>query len=258
MPHTQEMLIGGASPSVLLVHGPFTDSSVWSGVVAALHGGGVDVTAVATPLRDLAGDTAYVAAIARAVDGPVLLVGHCYGGAVAGAASAVAHNVVGVVYVAAFVLDPAESCEEIAARFPVTLLGTALRPAVTATSVELYLRRESYREVFAADRSPAEAAVAAASQRPITAAAFEQAAPDTPRRALPTWYALATADRMLHPEAQRFMAARAGAHTVEIDASHSCPASRPDEVAALVRAALERTTPGRMPRGPEQEQRNGR
>lgn len=232
----------GSTPTVLLVHGAFTDGAGWSGVIAALQADGVDVQALANPLRGTAADAAYIAGIAAAIDGPVLLAGHSYGGMVVDRAAVLAPNVVGLVYVAAFVLAEDETVAEVTDRFPDSLLGPALRPAPFPTAdgspgVELYIREDRFAEVFGADLPRSDTVVAAAAQRPVAASAFEEASPTVAWRTLPTWFVVATADRAIHPEAQRFMAHRAGATTVEVDASHAVALSQPAAVAAHIRTA---------------------
>jgi pimeloyl-ACP methyl ester carboxylesterase len=232
----------GSTPTVLLVHGAFTDASSWTEVIAALQADGIDVQAPANPLRGTAVDAAYIAGVAAAIDGPVLLVGHSYGGMVADRAAVLAPNVVGLVYVAAFVLAEGETVVELTNRFPDSQLGPALRPAPFPTGgglpgVELYVRQDRFAEVFAADLPASLTSVAAAAQRPVAASAFEETSPVVAWRTLPTWFVLATADRAIHPAAQRFMAQRAGAITIEVDGSHAVARSQPAAVAGHIRAA---------------------
>jgi pimeloyl-ACP methyl ester carboxylesterase len=230
--------VNGSTPTVLLVHGAFADASSWSEVIPLLQDNGIDVLAPANPLRGIAADGACLASLVAAIDGPVLLVGHCYGGAVITQAAAALDNVVGLVYVAGFALAEGESMLTITARFPDTLLGPALRPTGRG---ELCLAAGHYRAAFAADLPDRVALVAAATQRPITAAAFEERCTDAAWRRLPSWFVIAAADQALHPEAQRYLARRIGADTIEVDASHAITRSRPAEVAALVRTAARAT-----------------
>jgi pimeloyl-ACP methyl ester carboxylesterase len=238
------MFVNGSTPTVLLVHGAFADGSHWAGVVAVLQELGLGVAAPANPLRGVATDAACLAAVVAGIDGPVLLVGHGYGGAVITAAGAATANVVGLVYVAAVAPAEGESLLDIAGRFPDTLLGAALRPAPFATvgaGVELTLTADRYRDVFAADLPERVTSVAAVAQRPIAAAAFEQHATVAAWRTLPSWFVVAAADHLIHPDAQRFMARRAGADTVEVDASHAVALSRPAEVARHIDTAARAT-----------------
>jgi pimeloyl-ACP methyl ester carboxylesterase len=227
---------------VLLVHGAFADGSMWAGVITELQAAGIDVIAVAIPLRSLASDAAYVASAVAEIDGPVLLAGHDYGGAVITAAGSAVGNLAGLVYVAAFALDEGESALEITGRFPSSQLMAALRPAAFPgvdgdPAVELYIDREAYPRVFASDLPHRLAAAAAAAQRPITAAAFEEKSPAAAWKTAPSWYIVAAADQVIPPEGQQFMARRAGAHSIEIDASHAIALTQPVAVAGHIAAA---------------------
>lgn len=235
-------LRNGSTPVVLLVHGAFTDSSSWHGVIAELQLSGVEAVALANPLRGLEPDAAYVGCAADEIDGPVILVGHSYGGAVITVAGASAQNVIGLVYVAGYALDYGESVLDLISRFADTTLAAFLRPAVArvgdnSPAIELYIDRDAFPSVFAADLPAAVSAVAARTQRPIAASAFETKASAASWKALHSWYIVATADRVIAPDAQRFMAARAGATAIEIDASHAVPISRPSAVADQIQAA---------------------
>ncbi|GGP14621.1 alpha/beta hydrolase [Nonomuraea glycinis] len=236
----------GSTPTVVLVHGAFTDASSWAGVIAELQDSGIPVIAVANPLRGPATDAAYLAGVVAAIDGPVLLVGHSYGGVVITRAAAQPGNVVGLVYVTAFALEAGESVLDITGRFPDSLLGPALRPAVLRTgkgeeAVELYLKDDQFPAVFGADLPERLTSVAAVAQRPIAAVAFEESSPTASWKSLPSWYVVATADQAIHPAAQHFMARRAGADTVEVDASHAITLSQPAAVAGHIRTAATAT-----------------
>jgi pimeloyl-ACP methyl ester carboxylesterase len=238
----ERSFMNGSTPTVVLLHGAFADASSWAGVIAALQLAGIGVVAPAVPLRGLSADADYIASVAAQFDGPVLLVGHSYGGAVATVAAARAGNVVGLVYVTAFALDEGESSSETAAGFPRTGFAAALRPATFRTpggrtAVELSVRADAFPGVLAADLPPATAAVLAAGQRPIAAAALDEKADAAGWRTLPSWYLVAAADRAIHPDAQRHMAQRAGADVVEVDASHLVALSQPAAVADLIRTA---------------------
>jgi pimeloyl-ACP methyl ester carboxylesterase len=227
---------------VLLVHGAFADGSMWTGVIAGLQAAGVGVIALANPLRGLASDAAYIASVAAEIDGPVILAGHCYGGAVITAAGAAAGNAVGLVYVTGFALDEGESALDITGRFPGSQLAPSLRPATFCgingdPDVELYIDREAFPDIFAADLTGCTAAAAAAAQRPITAAAFEEKQGAAAWKQIPCWYVIATTDLLIPVEAQRFMAQRAGARTLEIRASHAIAMTQPAAVAGQITAA---------------------
>jgi pimeloyl-ACP methyl ester carboxylesterase len=236
----------GSTPTLLLVHGEFADGSVWAGVIAKLQAAGIEAIALANPLRGLTSDAAYIADATAAIDGPVILAGHGYGGAVITAAGPAPGNVVGLVYVAGFALDEAESALDsspaIIGRFPGSQLLQALRPATLhgatdGSSVELYLDREAYPRVFAAGMPRVEAAAAAASQRPIAADALEEKSPAAAWKTVRSWYVIATADQVIPWRAQRFMAERADTHATEIHASHAVPQTHPVAVAEQIAAA---------------------
>jgi pimeloyl-ACP methyl ester carboxylesterase len=230
------------TPTVVLVHGGFADASFWVPVIRELQASGLPVLAPANPLRGLASDAEYVAGVVRQIDGPVLLVGHSYGGAVISVAGAAADNAVGLVYVAAFALDEGESFAEVFERFGPTPLMDAVRPssypvAGGGTAVELTIAPELYRSAFAADLPSDLTEVLAVTQRPF-AAIFDDRADAAAWKRLPSWAIVATADQAIPPAAERHMFARAGAQTVEADASHSIALSQPKAVADLIRTAV--------------------
>lgn len=227
---------------MLLIHGAFADGSMWSGVIAELNAAGIGVIAPANPLRSLKSDASYIASVAGQIDGPVMLAGHCYGGAVITAAGSMVGNITGLVYVAAFALDEGESALDICGQFPGGQLVSALRPGIFPgvdgdPDVELYIDRDIFPRVFAADLPYRTAAVAAAAQRPITATAFAAKPLSAAWKTTPSWYVIATADQLIPPEAQRFMARRAGARTTEIRASHAVALTQPVAVAEQIAAA---------------------
>ena len=191
-------------------------------------------------------DAEYIASFVNQIDGPVLLVGHSYGGAVITVAGAAADNVVGLVYVAAFILDEGESFAEIFAGFRDTPLLAAVRPSNYplpdgGTAVELSIAPELYRSAFAADLPSEVTEVLAVMQRPF-AAIFDDRAQAAAWKKLPSWAVVATADNAIHPDAERHMARRAGAETIEVDASHSIALSQPTAVAELIQTAVDATS----------------
>ena len=234
------------TPTVVLVHGGFADASFWAPVIEDLQAHDVPVLAPANPLRGLAQDSEYLASFVNQIDGPVVLVGHSYGGAVISVAGASTPNAVGLVYVAAFALDEGESFGEIFAEFGETPLVGAVRPSNYplddgGTAVELTIAPELYQEAFAADLSEDLTRVLAVSQRPF-AAIFEDRAEAAAWKTLPSWYAVATSDNAIPPDAERHMASRMGAQTIEVDASHSIALSQPTAVGELIRSAVEVTS----------------
>jgi len=235
----------GSIPTVLLVHGAFADGSIWADVIAELQAAGIGVIALANPLRSLAYDAAYIASAAAAIDGPVMLAGHSYGGAVITAAGNAPGNVVGLVYVTAYALEEGESALDVCDSFPGSQLVSALRPSTFPDvngdpCVELYIDRQAFPELVAAGVPHRTAVAAAAAQRPIAAAAFAEKSSAAAWKTTPSWYVIATDDRMIPPEAQQFMAERAGAHTNAI--TQTRPAAVAEQIAAA--AAASARTPG--------------
>ncbi|MEU2289061.1 alpha/beta hydrolase [Streptomyces sp. NPDC013178] len=233
------------APTVVLVHGAFADSSSWNGVVSRLQQNSVAVIAAANPLRGLAHDASYVRDLVATIDGPVVLVGHSYGGAVITGAAAGADNVKALVYVAAFLPDDGESAADLSGKFPGSTLGETLRevPVVLADgskATDCYIRNDAFHQQFAADVPEDVARIMAVTQRPITAEALaEKAAGAGAWRALPSWVLVSGGDRNIPPQAQTFMAERAQARTVNVDASHAVSVSRPDAVAELIMEAVQ-------------------
>lgn len=228
-------------PTVVLVHGAFADSSSWNGVISELHRDGFPVLAPANPLRDLHQDAEYLRSVIDSVEGPVVLVGHSYGGSVLSEAAAGAAQVRALVYIASFLLEPGESTAELAGKYPGGALGPALNPVPFATGdtrgTDLYIQQDRFREVFAADVPDATAALMAATQRPIAASALEDTAATAAWTSIPSWTLVTTQDLSIPAESMRFMAKRANSTTVEIVASHAVAVSHPDAVADLIRLA---------------------
>ncbi|MFJ3669528.1 alpha/beta fold hydrolase [Streptomyces sp. NPDC090106] len=233
-----------SKPTVVLVHGAFADAASWSGVVEELQAAGVPVVAPPNPLRGLASDAAYVASVAAQIDGPVVLVGHSYGGALITVAGAT-ENVVGLVYVAAYVLDENESLGELQGRFAASPLVDNLRqwtyPTADGTpATEVTIAEDAFPTVFAADVDGDVTKVLAASQRPLALGAFNERATAAAWRTKPSWAVIAGADRAINPEVERFGAERASATVVEIDgASHAVAVSQPKAVAQVVLDAVD-------------------
>ncbi|GHB65622.1 alpha/beta hydrolase [Streptomyces viridiviolaceus] len=237
----------GTTPTVLLVHGAFADAGSWSGVIAELQNQGIPVVAPPNPLRGLASDAAYIASVASQIDGPVVLVGHSYGGAVISVAGTT-ENVVGLVYVAAYIPEEGEGLGELQGRFPLSPLVSNLSEKTYPVdgeepAVEVTIKAKAYPGIFAADVPAAVTKVLAAAQRPLAASTFTETASAAAWKTKPSWALVAGADGAINPEVERFGAKRAGATVVEIDgASHAVAVSRPKEVADLIRDAVRATT----------------
>lgn len=234
-----------SSPTVLLVHGAFADASSWSGVTERLEAAGVPVRAIVNPLRGVSADAAYVASAMDQTPGPVLAVGHSYGGAVITNAAVSAKNVVGLVYVAAFAPDEGETLQAIEGESRDSVLTTALRQTSyptgrgAETAMELSIDPEQFREVFASDLSAKQADVLGASQRPVAAAAFGEPSGPAAWKELPSWAVVATGDRAAGSDVVRSMAQRANADIVEVDGSHVVMISQPDAVTDVIMRALQ-------------------
>ena len=233
-------------PTVVLVHGAFAESSSWNGVVSRLQSEGLPVLAIANPLRGLAHDAEYLRSVIDRIDGPVVVAGHSYGGSVASEATEGADDVRALVFVASFILEPGESTGDLAAKFPGGELGAALAPIPYAAGAEsgddLYIKQDEFRAVFAADVDPDVAALMAATQRPIAAAALADRAARAGWKNIPSWTLVTLDDLAVPAESQRFMAARAQSHAVEVAASHAVTVSQPGAVADLVLEAVRATS----------------
>ncbi len=209
------------APTIVLVHGGFADASCWNGVIDRLQGAGLTTIAPANPLRGVVSDSAYVSNVVKTIEGPVLLVGHSYGGMVITNVGSQVDNAIGLVYVAAMAPDEGEAMLDVAADYPKTLILDALRPASVAASeaeADFIVDPAQYRAAFAADLPEETTRVLAATQRPFVGAALATPSGPAAWKTLPSWYAVATADQAIHPGQQRFYAQRMEATTIEVDA----------------------------------------
>jgi pimeloyl-ACP methyl ester carboxylesterase len=237
-----------SGPTVALVHGAFADSAGWNDVVARLLAEGVPAVAVSNPLRGISHDAAYVASALGQIPGTVLAVGHSYGGAVITNAALTAGNVLGLVYVAAFAPDEGEALQDIEADSKDSVLNSALVPLRyptdegDATETEFAIHAEKFHDAFAADVSPEQARIMAATQRPISALGFSQRTRSPAWRSLPSWAVIPTGDKAAGTDVLRRMAERAGATIVEADGSHVIMISQPKIVTDVVRQALRKVT----------------
>jgi pimeloyl-ACP methyl ester carboxylesterase len=231
-------------PTVVLVHGAFADAGSWAPVTERLVSAGVPVTAIVNPLRGLKNDAAYAASAISQIPGPVLAVGHSYGGAVITNAVPETDNVVGLVYVAAFAPDEGEPLADIVGRSEDSDLQTAILERQfpigegPETAVELIIDPARFRDVFTADLPQLESDVYGLSQRPIAASAFAEKTGHPAWKNLPSWAAVGTADKAAGSDVVRSMAKRAGARITEIEGSHVIMISQPDAVTEVILTAL--------------------
>lgn len=222
-----------AKPAIVLVHGAFADAAGWGPVIAILQKDGYRVTAVENPLESFNGD---VATTKRAIDahtGPVVLVGHSYGGAVITEAAAGKANVKALVYLAAIVPDTGEPIATFLAKYPSDLGAAQKVDAAGFVTIDA----AKFGPVFAADLPLEQAAVAAATQKPIKAENFGASPAHAAWKSIPSWYVVSRQDHALSPDLERFYAKRIGARTTELDASHVAFISHAPEVAALIEQA---------------------
>ena len=233
-----------SSPTIVLVHGAFADGSSWSGVIERLQARGIQVTAPAIPLRGIEIDSAYLASVFEQTPGPVLAVGHSYGGAVISNAAMQAHNVVGLVFVSAFAPEEGETLGEVTPTSKDAVLGPALVPHRYPSpnggepAVELAIDPAKFHDAFAADLPAAQAAVMAATQRPIAEAAFSEANGPPAWKNLPSWAVVSTGDKAAGTDLTRSMAERAGAAITELEGSHVIMVSQPEAVSGVIVEAL--------------------
>jgi pimeloyl-ACP methyl ester carboxylesterase len=234
----------GAPLTVVLVHGAFADASNWAGVIPILQAAGVNVLAPANPLRGIDHDAAYIASVASQISGPVLLVGHSYGGAVITNAGSRADNVRGLVYVAAFIPDEGETLLSLSMQATDSKVGPALRPthyptnSTSALGTEFIIDPASFHEVFCADLPAEQAAILAVSQRPLAGVSFGEMTQNPAWKTLPTWAIISPSDFVIGPSGERFMAERATTAITEVEASHAIMISQPQAVADVILAAV--------------------
>lgn len=230
-----------AKPTIILVHGAFADSSSWNRVIPILQQGGYTVVAAPNPLRGVRADADVVADVVKGIDGPVVLVGHSYGGSVISEAAHGLTNVKGLVYVAAFAPDTGETALGLTGRFPGSTLGPALAPPVKLTSGgnDLYILQARFHDQFAADVPAPEARLMAAGQRPVAEAALSEASTAPAWKHLPSWFIYGDGDKNIPPVAMGFMAERAKSRQTVVvkGASHVVMVSHAPEVARLIERA---------------------
>jgi len=223
-------------PNIVLVHGAWADGSCWTGVIERLQDAGFNVRAPQFPLTSLADDVARLRQVLAFQDGPTIVAGHSYGGQVMTALGTDAPNVAGLVYIAAFGLDEGESLGALLSQGPV---AAALVHKFTDQRGFVWLSEEDFVGHFAGDVERRQARALSAVQQPLAGSAFGEVMGVPAWKSLPSWYLVATQDEAIPPDAERRFAARMGATTVEVAASHVAMVSHPDEVANLIEKAAE-------------------
>ena len=236
-------------PTIVLVHGAWADGSSWNAVTSELQGQGYTVNVLANPLRGLSADAVYIASFLSTIPGPIVLVGHSYGGAVITNAAAGNANVKALVYINAFVPDQGESLLQLASTPPPpgqagsclggdsnTIFNFVPYPGGNG-DVDLYIKPELFPSCFANDISAKKAGVFAASQRPIAFSALAEPSGAPAWKTIPSWYFVGTLDKVIPPYAQLFMAQRANASIVQVAASHLSMVSQPGKVTKLIETA---------------------
>jgi len=230
----------GARATVVLVHGAWADASSWNGVVEHLQHRGLTVYAVANPLRGVATDAAYLTAFLKTVAGPVVLVGHSYGGFVVTNAAVGIPAVKALVYVDAYIPDRGDTVLTLTGKFPGSRVSPAVLDFVPSAGgvVDTYIKRAVFPGVFANDLPASRGAVLAATQRPLALTALSEPSGTPAWRSRPSWALVGTVDRVIPPAAQEYMARRARSHLTAVHASHLSPVSRPHRVTQVVLDAI--------------------
>jgi pimeloyl-ACP methyl ester carboxylesterase len=223
-------------PSIVLVHGAFADASSWAKVIPILERDGYEVTAVQIPLTSLPDDVATARRVIDAQRGPVVVVGHSYGGVVITGAAAGNSNVKSLVYVAAFAPDADEPITAAASKFTPPPANAALVPDAAGF---LYIDRAKFHDVFCNDLTTPEARILAVTQKPVNGSVFGATVASAAWKTIPSWYIVSTQDRAINPDLERFYAKRANAKTTELMSSHVPFLSRPRDVVKVIEEAAE-------------------
>jgi pimeloyl-ACP methyl ester carboxylesterase len=234
-----------SSPTAVLVHGAFADASGYAGVIRELQARGVAVRAPMNPLRSLAFDADAIARYTNSIDGPVVLVGHSYGGAVISQAAPMVNDVVALVFLSAFAPDRGESCASVQEPFPPSLLASTSVPTPydapgAPGGPDLFIKIPDFHQTFCADLPAEVAAPMAVSQRPLSAAALTEKATAAGWKDLPAWYLVSGRDNAIPPDCERFMAKRMNATVESVsEGSHAAFIAHPGIAASLILKAIE-------------------
>lgn len=230
-------------PTVVLIHGAFADASGWGGVIGRLQDQGYTVYAPPNPLRGVAYDAEYVRTFLSTIEGPIVLGGHSYGGTVITNAATGLDNVTALVYVAAFAPDEGETGAQASAlaggEVPDLVSIAVIRPYPGAPEGDgdATLNPEIFPQAFCQDVDEKQAKIMASSQRPAALGSLVVPSGPPAWKSIPSWYVVATEDRVIPPAAERIMAERAGATITEVASSHVAMITHPDEVTAVILAA---------------------
>ncbi len=234
-------------PTVVLVHGAYADASGYAGVIRELQSQGVEVRAPMNPLRSLAFDADAIARYATTIKGPIVLVGHSYGGAVVSQAAPLINEVIALVFLSAFAPDQGESCASIQEPFPAPMLASAIVPSPydapgAPGGPDLFIKISEFHQAFCADLPASVAATMAVSQRPLSAAALTETVTTAGWKNLPSWYMVSERDNAIQPDCERYMARRMNATVESVsNGSHAAFIARPDIAAGLILNAIETT-----------------
>jgi pimeloyl-ACP methyl ester carboxylesterase len=237
-------IVSPDKPTVVLVHGGFTDASEWDAVIKSLQAAGYPVVAPPNPLRGMASDSQYLHSFLLSVKGPIILVGHSIGGFVTTEAAVGDPQVKALVYIAALMPDVGETATELVGKFPGATLGDNLQAVPLSlpgggTGTDLYVRPDKFREVYAADVPQSVTDVMAAAERPLAASMFSEKCTAAAWKTIPSWDLITTQDFAATSAVQHFMAARAHSHVTEVGSSHAVAISHPDDVTSVIEQAAQ-------------------
>lgn len=242
--HHSDAAGSAVKPTIVLEHGAWADGSSWDGVVTRLQNDGYTVDVPPNPLRGPDSDSAYLASYLATVPGPIVLVGHSYGGFVTTNAATGDKNVKALVYVDAYIPAQGDTVNSLTSQFPGSQITPAALSFVPSPGgvTDAYVKPSQFRSILANDLPASQAAELAATQRPIAATALTEVSGPPAWTSIPSWAVIGTADHAIPPAAQEFMASRAHATVTKINASHLSLISHPGEVTAVIEEAARHTS----------------